>query len=104
MNLLKFFIISFIGIFTLTSCGSLSEAGKTLRNQKNNTTDEFLIKKRDALTQPPDFEKIPEPDTIKNKKSKKSFEDILNLPKDTGKIQKSKSSSAEESILNRIKK
>ena len=92
-----------IGIFTLTSCGSLSDAGKTLRNQKNNTTDEFLIKKRDALIQPPDFEKIPAPDTIKER-SKKSFEDILNFPKDTSKIQKSKSSSAEESILNRIKK
>ena len=30
----------------LTSCNSLSEAGKVLRNEKVNTNDEFLVKKK----------------------------------------------------------
>jgi hypothetical protein len=33
----------------LYSCGSFSEAGKVLRNEKSNNTDEFLVKKRDPL-------------------------------------------------------
>ena len=33
-------------IIFLNSCGTMQEAGKVLRNQKVNTTDEFLVKKR----------------------------------------------------------
>ena len=32
-------------IFLLTSCGSLKDAGKVLRNEKVRTTDEFLVEK-----------------------------------------------------------
>ena len=42
-----------------------------MRNEKVTSTDEFLVKKN-PLVLPPDFEKIPEPGTIKdNKKSEK---------------------------------
>ena len=42
---MKKIFYSCIFIF-LYSCASLEEAGKALRNEKSNTTDEFLVKKR----------------------------------------------------------
>ena len=63
---MRYFLI-FI-FLTLASCSSLTEAGKVLRNEKTNTTDEFLVKKREPLVLPPDFKDIPEPGSIKKKK------------------------------------
>ena len=51
-------------ILFLNSCGGFSEAGKVLRNEKTKTTDEFLVKKREPLSQPPDMDKIPEPGSV----------------------------------------
>ena len=48
----------------LSACGkSMSDASKVLRNEKTNSTDEFLIKKKEPLILPPDYNKIPEPGT-----------------------------------------
>lgn len=105
MKLTKVLIsLYFTSLFTM-SCTSFSDAGKVLRNEKR-TTDEFLIKKSEPLTQPPDFETIPEPGSLKNDKNKekKIIKKILNLPEEDKKKSSSKSSSTEESILNQIKK
>ncbi len=91
-------------LFILVSCKSLKDAGKVLRNEKITTTDEFLVKKRNPLVIPPNFDKIPEPGSVSE--SKESEEDkikkILKAP-ETEKTQK-KPSSIEKYILNRIKK
>ena len=39
----KFFTAAYLFLY---SCASLEEAGKALRNEKSNTTDEFLVKKK----------------------------------------------------------
>ena len=89
----------------LSSCSSIKEAGKILRNEKKNTTDEFLVKKRSPLVLPPDFGVVPEPGSIsKNKNSDEDkIKQILNVPNEES-VNKNKSSSVEESILNRIRK
>ena len=94
-----------IVFFLLISCGSLKDAGTILRNEKVKTTDEFLVKKRNPLELPPNFEKIPEPGSIskKNDNEKEKIKKILKAP-EKSKSSKSKSSSVEESILNRIRK
>ena len=51
------YIILLLIIFTFTACG---DAAKTLRNEKIKTTDEFLVKKRQPLVLPPDYNKLPE--------------------------------------------
>ena len=56
---LKFILLLFI----LTSCGSFSEAGKAMRNEKTRTTDEFLIEKRGPLSTPPKMGELPKPQT-----------------------------------------
>ena len=94
-----------IGFFFLASCGGLSEAGKVLRNEKVKTTDEFLVKKRNPLVLPPNFEEIPEPGSIskRNENEDEKIKKIIKAPKTNSSL-KSKSSSLEESILNRIRK
>ena len=100
-----FLIILFL--FTI-SCQSLGDAKKVLTNQKVKTVDEFLIKKKEPLELPPEYDKIPAPRSIKVKKDKKLSEDekikqILKVP-ETEDINKTSSNSTEEAILNKIRK
>tara|TARA_Y100000022_G_C13250273_1_gene376855 strand:+ start:1105 stop:1410 length:306 start_codon:yes stop_codon:yes gene_type:complete len=99
-NLNLILVVSFL----MFSCGGLQEAGSVLRNEKIKTTDEFLVKKKDPLVLPPDYEKIPEPGSIqqKNINEEDKIKKILRAPK-TKDISK-KSSSVEQSILNEIRK
>ena len=75
----KILIFSLLCSLLLNNCSSFSEAGKVLRNEKVRTTDEFLIKKKEPLTQPPDFDTIPEPGSTENKAEKEEniIESIL---------------------------
>ena len=97
--------ILLITFFLFVSCGGLKEAGSVLRNEKIKTTDEFLVKKRNPLVLPPNFEEIPEPGSIskKNENEDEKIKKIIKAPKTNSSL-KSKSSSLEESILNRIRK
>lgn len=97
-------ILLTISVALLTSCTSLQDAGKVLRNEKITTTDEFLIKKRDPLVLPPDFREIPKPKSQSNQIQKKNkIKDILKVPKEEN-ISTNKSLSVEQSIIDKIKK
>ena len=92
-------------LFVLASCGGLKDAGKVLRNEKVRTTDEFLVKKRNPLVLPPNFEEIPAPDSKLKKKEdeKDKIKKILRAPRSEN-LSKKKSSSIEQEILNKIRK
>ena len=98
-------VLSLTFLFFLYSCGGMSDAGKVLRNEKIKNADEFLVKKREPLILPPDYNEIPEPNSQeKNDRTedKNRIKKILsNSEKETT---SKKSSSTEKSILNRIKK
>ena len=98
------FYLTFI-LITVISCGGLDEANKVLRNEKVKTTDEFLVKKRDPLIMPPNYNEIPSPDTIlkKKKNDKDKLKNILKVPESENGSDKS-SLSIENSILNKIKR
>tara|TARA_B110000305_G_C18857718_1_gene367359 strand:+ start:149 stop:445 length:297 start_codon:yes stop_codon:yes gene_type:complete len=96
----KFFLLNILVLF-LYSCGG-TDVGKVLRNEKVRNTDEFLVKKRDPLTIPPDYRKIPLPRS-NEKKSNTSINQILNLPKNS-ESSKNKSSSVEKSIISELGK
>jgi hypothetical protein len=106
MKFLRLIILLFSISVILNSCTSFSEAGKALRNEKMKSTDEFLIKKKEPLIEPPDFDKIPEPGSLqKEKKSEQNtIEKILKTSQSKSKSDQIKSSSTEESILSKIKK
>ena len=88
-------------IFFVTSCQSLKTAKKTLTGEKEFTTDEFMVQKKNPLILPPDYENLPTPDEEAAAK-----EEISNFEKTLGasiEDNSSKSSSAEESILKEIR-
>ena len=83
----KFFKISKLLILLLFiySCGSVGEAlqGK----KRSDQGDEFLINKKNPLTMPPDFDKLPKPGETLAKSTKELDKDnsnIENLLKNSG--------------------
>ena len=97
----KIIYILFLLIF-IASCGTFDSVKRGLTGQKKQSSDEFLIKKKDPLILPPDFEDLPLPDeaTIE-------AEEISNFEKtlETSIEETSSSSgSVEESVLKKIQK
>ena len=91
--------------FFLTSCSSLSDAKKVIKNEKVITTDEFLVKKRNPLVLPPNYEEIPKPNSVLEKKEneEEKIKKILKAPKnEDGPNIKPKS--VEDAILKKIRK
>ena len=87
----------------LVSCQSMGEAKKVLSNEKIKTTDEFLVKKRQPLSLPPDYEDLPEPGTQNSgKKNEDEINKILKIPKKQSETKSS--STVEQSIINEIRK
>ncbi len=97
----KINLFTLILFLFLLSCGN---AGKILRNEKINTTDEFLVKKKNPLKLPPDIDKIPRPGTISEVESSEedSFKKIISKDSKKSKVKEKKSNSLEESILKRL--
>ena len=92
-------------MFILTSCASVKEAGQVLRNEKIKTTDEFLVKKKQPLILPPDYDKIPEPGSsnkIQNN-DKNKIRKILKKS-EVDQVKMNKSGSIEKSIIDKIRK
>ena len=79
------------------------EVESVLRNEKVKSTDEFLVKKKDPLILPPNFEEIPEPGTIRKEKDNEQ-EKIKKILKVPSKIPNNNSSSVEDAILKEIRK
>ena len=103
MKKIKNIILYFIALLFLYSCGTASDVGKTLRNEKIRTTDEFLVKKRQPLSLPPDYEDLPEPGTQNSdKKNEDDINKILKIPKKQSETKSS--STVEQSIINEIRK
>ena len=82
----KKIIFIIILTFFVTSCASVKRG---LTGAKGNTADEFLVKKKDPLVLPPDFENLPSPDerssaakeiSIFEKKLGDSTEEISSTP------------------------
>ena len=96
-------IYSITLIFLLTSCGGGWDSVKRgLTGEKKLSTDEFLVKKKDPLILPPDFESLPTPsDRREAIEEVSSFEKTLT--KSVENVSESKSS-AEQSILKKIPK
>ena len=88
-------------IFFVTSCNTMDTAKKALTGEKRNTTDEFLVKKKDPLILPPDYENLPVPDesTADNEDSSIFEKNLEALIEDNS----STSSSVENSILKKIR-
>tara|TARA_B100002052_G_scaffold83375_1_gene76563 strand:+ start:225 stop:539 length:315 start_codon:yes stop_codon:yes gene_type:complete len=102
-NISKFFLVLIIFIF-LKGCGnSLSELKETMTGQKVTNTDEFLIKKKDPLVLPPEYEKLPLPKTSKQKSNVDTIETVLKSNK-TKNSDSKVSTNLENIILEELRK
>jgi len=92
--------------FLVTSCGdTLGSVKRGLTGQKVKSTDEFLVKKKDPLILPPDFENLPSPSYNKEAIEEMSnFERTLKKASETKITSSTSGSSAEDSILKQIRK
>ena len=93
-------LILFLFLF---NCQSVKDG---LTGQKSSNTDEFLIKKKNPLTLPPEFDELPKPDP---KSVEAETEDKFDIKKiiesDNIKIEiEDETSSLENSIIKKINK
>ena len=106
MRKVKLFFNLILLISFLSACANVSDIPKILRNEKIKTTDEFLVKKREPLTEPPEVRKLPTPNSSSEEKvdnEEKGIKDILKVEdKEKDKIQ-SKTSSVEDLIIDQIR-
>ena len=68
MKKINIFLILFMAL-VITSCQSVKNA---LTGAKQENSDEFLVQKKNPLTMPPDFEKLPEPGSLSVGENKKN--------------------------------
>jgi len=97
--------ILLLTLFLFTACNNLNDAKKVLKNEKTISTDEFLVKKKEPLTMPPDFDKLPLPNSVTNKSDlseEEKIKKIIKLPKENLNKNK-KSSTIEDSIIEQIR-
>ena len=93
-------------IFLVTSCAdSWGNVKRGLTGAKQNSTDEFLVQKKDPLILPPDFDSLPSPsDKEEAMEEMSSFEKTFKQESETEITASSTESSAEDSILKKIRK
>ena len=106
-NLFKNTLFILLILSALSSCQSVKDG---LTGKKKNNSDEFLVKKKNPLSLPPDFENLPEP-TTSNKNDDKndteiSLKEILTKnanTKSTVSVSETSIGSLEKNILEKIK-
>jgi len=104
MNYLKKYLPFCIILVFLNGCGGgWSNFKKTISGEKVITTDEFLIKKKDPLVLPPEYEKLPAPNSKKKAKNKNSVESALGSSSKTTGSSENKSA-LENMILKKLSK
>ena len=99
MKLYKYITIILLSAVFLTSCNSIK---KTLTGAKKESVDEFLVKKKNPLILPPNFDDLPKPqkETKKNNIENKTidFSEVLKKSENASKTAKKKDQSLEKSI------
>ncbi len=99
----KIILLSFL--YILTSCGTLKEGFK---NQKKDSSDEFLVEKKSPLIMPPDYNELPVPNAASNQalSEENSIKNLVTNEEkntNTSNANSSESTGLEESILEKIK-
>ena len=100
MKFEKFFFLILIFATFISGCSSIKD---TLTGVKKQNTDEFLVKKKDPLVLPPNFNDLPKPQTQKNSENNEEesidFTNILSESENKKEIIKNEGS-LERSISN----
>ena len=97
----KRIIFIFLIFFILASCADTFDSVKRgLTGSKGDTADEFLVKKKDPLILPPDYENLPTPDeSVESEEENLIFKNTLENETESNSVD---SDSVENSILKKI--
>ena len=100
MKYFKIFILLILSLL-IVSCGAVKEG---FTNQKKNSSDEFLVEKKSPLVLPPDFEKLPIPESQTEQKNENIKDLIITKDKTNTQTQNNsnESQSLEKSIIEKI--
>jgi len=105
MKTKKFFLF-LITLIVLSGCTGAKDAfqGK----KRSDSSDEFLIEKKNPLTKPPDYNELPVPINEENSYSRNSetedIEILLKKNKTKSVLNKEKNNNLEKSIIEKINK
>ena len=107
-KLIKNIFYLFVFLTALNACQSVKEG---LSGQKKTNSDEFLVQKKNPLTLPPEFNKLPEPKTLIENNNSDNVNDIdlkkiiqkNSSQKKTTSIIKNSNGNLKKSILEKIK-
>ena len=101
MNKNYFFLII---LFFLSSCQNVKDA---LSGKKYESSDEFLVIKKNPLVLPPNFNDLPTPKDVVDKSQieniENEIEDLISSIKDNDEVSESSSSETESFVLEKIK-
>ena len=106
MKNFKVVVLFILILTTLNSCGTVKEA---FSSQKKNSTDEFLVEKKNPLKLPPDFDELPIPNQDNNQQNndEDALKELLitseDSTKDKSESSESKNVSLEKQLLEKIK-
>ena len=106
MKNFKVVVLFILILTTLNSCGTVKEAFST---QKKNSTDEFLVEKKNPLKLPPDFDELPTPNQDINQQNddEDGLKELLITSEDSTKDKlessDSKNDTLEKQLLEKIK-
>ena len=91
-------------LILITGCNTFKDVGKVMRNEKTTTTDEFLVKKKEPLVLPPNYNELPEPNSLKKQEIGED-EKIKKILKSSTSTKENKKgiTSVEKKIIDRIK-
>jgi hypothetical protein len=95
-NIYKYFFCLLIVMISLNSCQSVKDG---LSGKKKNSADEFLVKKKNPLVLPPEFEKLPKPKSL-NINEKIEKEEDINLESIFGEKSNTDESTSENKKIN----
>lgn len=106
-KLLKNTLFAILILGTFNACQSVKDG---LSGKKQTNSDEFLVKKKNPLSLPPDFENLPKPTTSNKNDDKKDTEislmEILSknvITKNKVSVSETQIGSLEKNILKKIK-
>ena len=93
----KKIILYIISILFLHSCAGVTDVLEGKRRSDNS--DEFLVEKKNPLTEPPDMNTLPVPIDQEEAQSEKNNEDTLDIERTLNSVQSEDSNSNEENSL-----
>tara|TARA_Y100000816_G_scaffold262715_1_gene220585 strand:- start:3018 stop:3320 length:303 start_codon:yes stop_codon:yes gene_type:complete len=98
MKNIKYFKFLILIFLIFSNCSSFYEA------KKQNKSEEFLVEKKSPLVLPPDFEKLPIPESQTEQKNENIKDLIILKDKTNTQLQKNskESQSLEKSIIEKI--